>query len=329
MQTLDSIVSVNPFRCRMWEMHDRLQDHLSEESCRTEIASFEKHGQLVPALGRRIARDPHFDIELICGSRRLFVARHLNQPLRVEVREMSDIEAIVAIDIENRQRADVSPYERGLSFVEWSRSGYFRSQDEIARTLRISASHVSRLMQLARLPSVILSAFDSPASICEAWGLDLLRALENPQMRQPVINTARALAQAAPRPAPKDVFRQLMAAGRGRTARKRLRDEVVMDGSGRPLYRVRRQNHSLAILLPISGLHPDIENRVKCAVVDALSSVTEGCGDAPSEADSQPSRAGPLCCQIIRLPSSKWRPDSYRGNRRGKVTRNTASSDDV
>lgn len=255
-------------------MHDRLEMHLTEEGCRSEIASFEKHGQLVPALGRPVAHDPDFDVEIICGARRLFVARHLNQPLKVDLREMTDIEAIVAIDIENRQRADVSPYERGLSFVQWIRSGYFRSQEEIARTLRMSPTHVSRLMQLTRLPSVILSAFDSPTSICEAWGLDLLRALENPQLRQPVINAARALSQAVPRPAPKDVFRQLIAASRGRSRRKRLRDEVVLDDSGRPLYRVRRQNQALAILLPISSLPPDVESHVRSAITDALKIAT-------------------------------------------------------
>ena len=132
-------------------MHDRLEAYLTERSCRSEIASFEKHGQLVPALGRRIGNDPRFDVEIICGARRLFVARHLNQPLRVDLREMTDIEAIVAIDIENRQRADVSAYERGLSFVEWIRSGYFGSQREIARTLGLSGGELeSRLWEMLR-----------------------------------------------------------------------------------------------------------------------------------------------------------------------------------
>jgi ParB family chromosome partitioning protein len=273
------IVSVNPFRCRMWQLHDRLETHLNEETCRAEIASFEKHGQLVPALGRPITDDPRFDVELICGARRLFVARHLNQPLKVDLRPMTDIEAIVAIDIENRQRADVSPYERGLSFIEWIRSGHFRSQEEIARTLRISPTQVSRLVQLARLPSVILSAFGSPTLICEAWGLELLKALEDPQLRQPIINAARALGQAQARPAPRDVYRQLMAASRGRVKRKQLRDEVVRDESGRPLFRIRRQNHALAILLPIHGVPPEVEARVRTALADALK---DGAASSPS-----------------------------------------------
>jgi ParB family chromosome partitioning protein len=286
----------------MWQMHDRLEGHLSEENCRSEIASFEKHGQLVPALGRRIRNDPRFEVELICGARRLFVARHLNQPLQVELRELSDLQAIIAIDIENRQRADVSPYERGLSFLEWIRSGYFGSQREIARTLQMSTTHVSRLMQLARLPSVILTAFDSPTSICEAWGLALLRALDNPQLRQSVIEAARALSRVTPRLAPKDVFRQLMAASRGRLGRKRLRDEVVLDDAGRPLFRVRRQNHTLAILLPIGSLSVELESRVRTVIADTLKG-------AAQRREPQPSAASALAPRIIRLVSSRCDAD--------------------
>ena len=79
------VVSINPFRCRMWSLHDRLDTNVTEQSCRDEIASFATHGQLVPALGRSLRDDSHYDVELIYGARRLFVARHLNKPLLVEL----------------------------------------------------------------------------------------------------------------------------------------------------------------------------------------------------------------------------------------------------
>src|SRR5688572_30441481 len=110
------IVSISPFRCRVWEMHDRLEDYITAESCCTEIGSFEAHGQLVPALGRPVRGDPDYDLEVVCGARRLFVARHLGALLQVEIREMSDREALVALDIENRHRKDTSPYERGVTY---------------------------------------------------------------------------------------------------------------------------------------------------------------------------------------------------------------------
>src|SRR6185369_17989067 len=97
------IVAVNPFKCQLWALHDRLEEHITEESCKAEIQSFLQHGQLVPVLGRRI-HDADSEVELIYGARRLFTARHLNMPLLVEVRPVTDQDAIVAMDIENRQR---------------------------------------------------------------------------------------------------------------------------------------------------------------------------------------------------------------------------------
>jgi ParB family transcriptional regulator, chromosome partitioning protein len=260
------VVSVDPFRCRMWELHDRLEAYVTAETCSAEIESFEKHGQLVAALGRPLTDQGGFDVELICGARRLLVARLLKKPLLVELREMTDREAIVAIDIENRQRADVSAYERGLSFAQWLRSGHFTSQEEIVRVLRLSPAQVSRLLRLSRLPTVILKAFSTPTDIREGWGLDLLDALEDENRRQATINTARALAQATPRLPGKEVYRQLMAATRGRSARKRTRDEVVTDDVGQPLFRVRRQNRSLALLLPIDSISAEVEAEVRHAV---------------------------------------------------------------
>src|SRR5690349_7685716 len=103
------IISVNPFDCRMWDMHDRLDALVTEGSCKSEIESFAKHGQLIPVLGRPLPPDGTHKYELIYGARRLLVARHLNIPLLLEVRPMSDREGLIAMDIENRQRADISP----------------------------------------------------------------------------------------------------------------------------------------------------------------------------------------------------------------------------
>lgn len=248
---MSRIVSIDPFRCRMWESHDRFQEHLTEASCHTEIDSFRRHGQLVPAVGRPVTNDPDFEIELICGARRLFVARHLRQPLLVEVRELSDREAIVLMDIENRHRTDVCPYERGLGYARWLRSGLFSSQDDIARALKISPSQVSRLMKLARLPSVIVGAFDSPTDIHEVWGLDLVEAIEDPEKRRLVVRKARAISSGSTRLSAREVYQVLLGAcASGPKVKQRRHDEVVKDASGNPLFRVRQQTGSIALLLP-------------------------------------------------------------------------------
>jgi ParB family chromosome partitioning protein len=251
----NATVSVNPFRCKMWRLHDRLDDYVTEETCKREIESVLTYGQLVPALGRRLADDPAYDIELIYGARRLFIARSINKPLLVEMRDLTDAEAIVAMDIENRQRADVSPYERGLSYNRWLNGGYFASQGEIARALHVSESQVSRLLKLARLPAVVVNAFASPVEIREEWGLALFEALKIENSRQSIIQAARSIAACAPRPAASDVFRTLLAAAAGGRRMKTLRhDQVVHAADGSPLFRIRQQRSAVAILLPAKNV---------------------------------------------------------------------------
>jgi ParB family chromosome partitioning protein len=247
---MSTIVEVNPFRCRMWAMHDRLEDYLTEESCQAELESVSKHGQLVPALGRRVHNNPDCDVELVVGSRRLFVAKLLNQPLKVELKELTDQEALIAMDIENRHRQDISPYERGLSYARMLRAGHFKSQDELAQALEISTAQVSRLMKLSRLPSVIVAAFERPMDICEGWGVDLMDLWDDPNMKPHIARRARAIAALSARPSAPEIYRSLISMGPISRRRSANRDEVVSDSEGSPLFRVRQQQKWVAVLLP-------------------------------------------------------------------------------
>jgi ParB family chromosome partitioning protein len=261
---MKSIVSIDPFRCRMWEFHDRLEHHIDEITCRSEIESVLKHGQLVPSLGRKLRDDPEHDVELIYGSRRLFVARHLNRPLLVELRQINDAEGIIAMDIENRHRLDISPYERGLSYLRWLRSGFFKSQDDIARALKVSPSQVSRLLKLAALPSVIIGAFRSPTDICEAWALDLAAALDDPQRRSRTCARARVIATLETRPAAREIYRQLLSAAvTGRKVRTPSHDEIVCGKTGKPLFRIRHQSNAVVLMMPIDQVSAAALDRVR------------------------------------------------------------------
>jgi ParB family chromosome partitioning protein len=255
----------------MWAFHDRIESQTTEQSCKAEIESFLKHGQLVPVLGRRLQADPDYDIELVYGSRRLFVARHTNKKLLVEVRDVSDRDAIIAMDIENRQRADISPYERGMSYARWVRSGHFASQEDLARALSVSASQVSRLLRLSRLPPVIVNAFSDPSEICEGWGLDIVDALDDVHRRQATVDRARAIAASPERPQAREVYRQLLAASaKGRKVPARAHDEVVKDDNGEPLFRIRQQSSAIALLLPLEKISARILDDIRDAVAGIL-----------------------------------------------------------
>ena len=268
---MGSIVTVNPFRCRMWALHDRLEAGIGEQTCRAEIESFQRHGQLVPALGRPLSGDPNHEVELIYGARRLFVAQHLNKPLAVEVRPMTDMEAIIAMDIENRQRRNISPYEQGLCYARWLRGKHFNSQEDIAQVLKVSASQVSRMLRLARLPAVVVGAFESPLDIRESWGLDLADAWDDPQRRGSLAGKARAIAANASRAAPKEVYSQLIAhSANGRIAKVKARDDVVSDDQGRALFRIRNRRKCIAVLLPPDAASAPVLQEIRDCVTAIL-----------------------------------------------------------
>jgi ParB-like chromosome segregation protein Spo0J len=189
----------------------------------------------------------------------------------VELREMSDREALIAMDIENRQRTDISPYERAMSYARWLSRGHFGSQDEIARALRISSTRVSRLLRLSRLPSVILNAFANPLEIREAWGLHIMDVLDHPHTRQLTIQAARALGALNQRPSAKAVYLEMIAASaRGRQPKPSARVETVRDEAGAPLFRIRQLSTSVALELPREKLSAGAMAEIRVALAGIL-----------------------------------------------------------
>lgn len=243
----------DPFRCRMWAMHDRMDETITDKSCRAEIESFRQYGQLVPALGRPVHGDPDCDVELIYGARRLFIARHLKMPLAVNLQALTDKEALIAMDIENRHRTDISALERGRSYARWLRSGQFLSQDDLARTLGVSSAQMSRLLKIARLPSVLVAAFANPADILERWGLDLYEAWVDPTRRQAMAAKARHLGAQTPRPEPRLIYQALLSTKQSPRALSRPRDRVVTGRDGRALFRVKYQHKAIVLWLPTAS----------------------------------------------------------------------------
>jgi ParB family transcriptional regulator, chromosome partitioning protein len=248
-----NIVEINPFRCKVWNLHSRLEENITEENCRAEIESFERDGQLLPVLGRRLRSGGTHDIELIFGARRLFVAKCLNVPLRVELRSISDRDGIIAMDLENRLRKDICPYERGTSYQRWLQSGHFRSQNDLAQSLHLSPSRLSRLLTVARLPTQIVEAFASVADVREEWGSKLFAAMCNDQAKQAVLRTAQEVAAESPRPPALEIWRRLMSSTKADLSEHdRPGIERVRNEGGKELFRISRQKDSVLFVLPLT-----------------------------------------------------------------------------
>jgi len=275
-------------------MHERQEETVDERTCANEIESIRQSGQRKPAMGRRVCDDPSYDVEIITGTRRLFVARHLKIDLLVEIREISDREAAIESAIENSCRRDVSPYERGKGYATWLSGGLFASQEDLATSLKVSASQVSRLLKLSKLPPVIVSAFETALEIREGWGVKLANVLADPARRIPMIRAARNIAARSERPRAGEVYRELLASAAptapgGRKTGRVLHDQVVMGEDGSPLFRIRYHQNEIALLLPLDLASAKTLDSIQRAVINILTASVSSVAHSRGHADKLPS----------------------------------------
>jgi ParB/RepB/Spo0J family partition protein len=265
-----SFITADPFRCRVWDLNDRIEEYVTEESCRAEIASVERDGQLVPVVGRVLRNNPDLDIEIVCGARRLFIARHLNVPIRVEIRDLTDRQAAVAIETENSLRKQTSPYERGLWLAKLLRQGIYRSQDEMARDLGTTPTQVTRLLKFTELPAIVIGAFASPHDILESWAVELHKAWKD-ERRRLLTDRCRSLGTTTPRPAAVSVYEMLLAPPThgGRTRFKATRG-VVKSPDGAIVLRFEHQRKEVVLRIPNALVNPTIEAELTEAVAAVL-----------------------------------------------------------
>ena len=261
---------VSPFKCRMWDMHDRLGEAVTASSCASLIESIEKHGQKQPALARRLARDGDHEYELIYGARRLFAAQHLGMQLLVEFRQLDDRAALIEMDIENRVRMDISPYERGLSYRRWLREGHFANQLEIAKSLGVSEAQVSRLLRYSELPAAVVAAFESPRDIREEWAVVLAKRCRDLAAREALARRARSCAAVASRPGAQQIYEALVNEAPLRIIAARPRDQVVKNAAGAPVLRVRFRAKTVHLIVPRDRVTPATLQELTAGVKNVL-----------------------------------------------------------
>lgn len=217
---------VDPDRCVMWQRHNRAYDLLSEANCRDLIDSIRAQGQQeFPAIVRRLPAGQGAEYEVICGARRHFAVSWLranNYPsfrYLIEVRDLSDEEAFRLADIENRDRADLSDYERARDYLQALELYYGGKQKAMAARLEVSEAWLSRYLYLARLPDQIVQAWPQITDLKELHARSLRPLLQDASdtvlaeaTRLAAEQAAARLGQGDPVPVPKVLSRLQVAA---------------------------------------------------------------------------------------------------------------------
>jgi ParB family chromosome partitioning protein len=121
-------------------------------------------GNAQPILVREHLPD---QFEIVFGHRRHRACLELGLPVLAAVAEQSlgDIEVFLSMERENRERADLSPFEQGQSYVSALDAGLFPSLRRLAEAVGVSHTWVRKSMLVAQLPDEVILAFRSPLEI--------------------------------------------------------------------------------------------------------------------------------------------------------------------
>jgi ParB family chromosome partitioning protein len=117
-------------------------------------ASIKEKGVLSPILVRPIGPDRY---EIVAGERRWRASQIAKlHDVPVVIRELADDQALEIAIIENVQRADLNAIEEGAAYEELIEK-FGRTQEDVAREVGKSRSHVANTIRLLRLPESVRS----------------------------------------------------------------------------------------------------------------------------------------------------------------------------
>jgi len=139
----------------------------------------EAGGNVQPIKVRPISgKGDGIDFEVVFGHRRCEACRQLGLPVMAMVDSLDDRSLFIEMERENRERADLSPWEQGVMYSRALDRGLFSSNRQMASALGVDLSNLGKSLTLARLPAEVIGAFASPLDIQLRWAPLLTKALE-------------------------------------------------------------------------------------------------------------------------------------------------------
>jgi ParB family chromosome partitioning protein len=151
------VVEIDPALVESSFVEDRLS-HASglDEDFETLVESIRQNGQQVPVLVRPHPEKPgHY--QTAYGHRRLRAALRIGKPVQAIIRELSDVELVLAQGKENTERRDLSFIERAFFAHNLVERGFERGLVQDA--LSIDKAEMTRFLQVAAgVPHMIVRA---------------------------------------------------------------------------------------------------------------------------------------------------------------------------
>lgn len=152
------------------------REYFDETKINELATSIEKNGILQPILVRPLAEAGKYQI--IAGERRWRASKQLNlETIPAVVRDLSDKDALEIALVENIQRQSLTPIEEAEGYKRLTEE-FSYTQEQLAKGLGKSRSHISNMQRLLGLPSEIKDLINS-GSLSMGHARTLVKA-ENP-----------------------------------------------------------------------------------------------------------------------------------------------------
>lgn len=141
-----------------------------------------EYGIIQPLLVRESIKG----FEIIAGERRFRAAKEAGlSTIPVIVKELTDQEMMELALLENLQREDLTPIEEAQAYMNLMKS-YQLKQEELAKKLGKSRSHIANLIRLLQLPPQVIAMINS-GELSMGHGRALL-GIKDKQKIKPLIN---------------------------------------------------------------------------------------------------------------------------------------------
>lgn len=222
-------------------------------------------GNVQPIKVRRL-HDGSGNYQIIFGHRRHQACLELGIDVLAIIEDLDDKRLFIEMDRENRQRKDLRPYEVGSMYAQALADGLFPSARKLSEEVGIDLSQLGKALSLARLPTDVLKAFQSPLDLQYRWVSDLVAAIQkDPDY---VLLVAKEMVQEDPRPASGDVFKRLTMA-RGTVPPPAPKEERIVGVAGQG-GRIAFNQKKRSVRIDLANIDPARFGDVKAAIKKLL-----------------------------------------------------------
>ena len=174
---------IDPKSVRQSQWANRHTDSFKSASFAGLKAEIERAGGNVQPILVRPQKDQADQYEVVFGHRRHRACLELGLPVLAMIwqGELPDTQLFITMDRENRERADLSPYEQGQMYARALEERLFPSARQLADSIGVSHTWVYKTLAVAQLPTPIVEAFNSVLEIQPSQAKVIHRALEEDQ----------------------------------------------------------------------------------------------------------------------------------------------------